>query len=155
MPEFDLDRALQRDGCTRCQVCDTFVVADDEAHDGNGETCTGFTSWEQALPGGEEMHMPVAIHKCPGCQARVYVCYKPVSSTLMVGREAEMDHPEETTAHYLQLAAKPECTDCGECNDISMSYPVEEQESMVSRYECNNCGCFWDVTWEVDHEHKA
>ena len=154
MPEFDLDGALQRDGGTKCQVCDTFVVADDEAHLDSTETWTGFTSWDRALTGGAEMNMPVAIHKCPGCQARVYVCYKPVSSTLLAGREAEMDHPEETTAHYLQLAAKPECTDCGEITDISMSDPVEGQVAMVSRYECNNCGSFWDVTWEVDHEFK-
>ena len=153
MPEFDVDSVLQSGGVL-CPGCGHFVVAYDDAHDEGGATYTGETTWDRALSGGETMHMPVMRHKCPACAQRVYVCYKPVATTLLAGREAEMDAPEETTAHYLRVASKPECADCGECTDIEMRFPVEGEEGLVSRYECNNCGCFWDVAWEVDTEFK-
>lgn len=153
MPNFDLDSALQQGG-TSCPACGSFVVADDDAHLESAETWDAFTSWERSLTDGVYVNIPVVRHRCPGCQARVYVLYKPVSTTLMAGREDEMANPEETKVHYLEVASKPECADCGECTDISMSDPVAGQPSMLVRYECNNCGCFWEVVWEVDHEFK-
>jgi len=141
MPEFDVDHALAG-AWVHCTRCGADVVPLNEAHDERQPTwrdCQSIQLRNSTYYGTA----PRAFHVCPKCGMTVKVDYVPVSTTL----GEQQGDADEMWDEYMRTALKPECPDCSAQEEVAMWYPAPDRDVMTSTYECDKCGCGWEVTW--------